>query len=160
MDRSSDRSRYFDNDLNKWNYKDNTVQVGVGYFYAVTSVDSSDNESGFTNRNTDALVTATLPEETALNVSVFPNPFRLVSGLPTSGEENSIIFTHLPAVCTIRIYTLSGDLVRTLEHDNPNSGEEIWDQLSDSRQKTAAGVYLYTVESDVGTAKGTLMLIK
>ena len=47
-----------------------------------------------------------------------------------------------------------------LEHDSQISGEEVWDQLSDARQKTAAGIYLYTVESDVGHAKGTLLLIK
>jgi hypothetical protein len=70
------------------------------------------------------------------------------------------VFTNLPAKCAVRIYTVSGDLVRTLEHDNPNSGEHVWDQLTDSRQKTAAGIYLYTVESEVGNAKGTLVLIK
>ncbi|MDZ7393311.1 MAG: hypothetical protein ONB25_10505 [candidate division KSB1 bacterium] len=160
ISRSTDRSRFFDAELGKWKYKDNTVQVGVGYYYAVTSVDKSGLESGMTNRNTKALVTARQPAENALHVSVFPNPFRLVSGLPTSGEESSIVFTNLPAKCTIRIYTVSGELVRTLEHDNPNSGEHVWDQLSDSRQKTAAGVYLYTVESEVGNAKGTLLLIK
>ena len=158
--RKTDRDRFFDADIGKWKYKDNTVQVGVGYFYAVTSIDSSGHESGFTNVNEQALVTARTPAENALNVSVFPNPFRLVSGLPTAGEESSIVFTNLPAVCTIRIYTVSGDLVRTLEHDNPNSGEEVWNQLTDSRQKTAAGIYLYTVESNVGNAKGTLLLIK
>lgn len=156
----SDRTRYFDTELGKWKYKDNTVQVGVGYFYAVTSVDASGNESGMVNRNTQPLRTARAPAENALTVSVFPNPFRLVSGLPTAGEESSIVFTNLPAKCTVRIYTVSGNLVRTLEHDNPSSGEEVWDQLTDSRQKTAAGVYLYTVASDVGNAKGTLLLIK
>ena len=100
------------------------------------------------------------PAENTLNVSVFPNPFRLVSGLPTAGEESSLVFTNLPEVCTIRIYTVNGELVTTLEHNNPNSGEEVWQQLSDARQKTAAGIYLYTVESEVGTAKGTILLIK
>lgn len=160
LTRSYNVERYFDNDLGKWKYTDDRVDVGVGYFYAVTSVDNEGNESGFTNRNTDQLVTARQPAENTLNVSVFPNPFRLVSGLPTAGEESSIVFTNLPEKCTIRIYTVSGDLVRTLEHNNPNSGEEVWDQLSDSRQKTAAGAYLYTVQSDVGNAKGTLLLIK
>ncbi|MCR4439335.1 MAG: hypothetical protein QHJ34_08845 [bacterium] len=160
ISRSTDRSRFFDAELGQWKYKDNTVQVGVGYYYAVTSVSTKGQESGMTNRNTKALVTARQPAENALQVSVFPNPFRLVSGLPTSGEESSIVFTNLPAKCTIRIYTVSGELVRTLEHDNPNSGEHVWDQLSDSRQKTAAGIYLYTVESAVGNAKGTLLLIK
>jgi hypothetical protein len=156
----SDRSRYFDNELGKWKYKDNTVQVGVGYYYAVTSVDKDGRESGMTNRNTEALVTAREPAENALNVSVFPNPFRLVSGLPTAGEESSLVFTNLPEVCTIRIFTVNGELVTTIEHKNPNSGEEVWQQLTDSRQKTAAGIYLYTVESEVGTAKGTILLIK
>ncbi|MBC7188024.1 MAG: hypothetical protein H5U38_13400 [Calditrichaeota bacterium] len=160
ISRSTDRSRFFDAELGQWKYKDNTVQVGVGYYYAVTSVSTKGQESGMTNRNTKALVTARQPAENALQVSVFPNPFRLVSGLPTSGEESSIVFTNLPAKCTIRIYTVSGELVRTLEHDNPNSGEHVWDQLTDSRQKTAAGIYLYTVESAVGNAKGTLLLIK
>jgi len=156
----SSRSRDFDSDLGKWKYKDNAIQVGVGYFYAITSIDNAGNESGMTNRNPKAIFTATQPTQNTLNVSVFPNPFRLVSGLPTSGEESSIIFTNLPARCVIRIYTVNGEQVRKLEHDNPNSGEEVWDQLTDSRQKTAAGIYLYTVESDVGSAKGTLLLIK
>jgi len=159
--RTSHRRTYFNKDNSgKWKYTDNTVKVGVGYFYAVTAIDSNDQESGRTNRNITALVTATEPAKDALKVSVFPNPFRLVSGLPTAGEENSIVFTNLPAACTIRIFTVSGDLVRTLKHENPNSGEEVWDQLTDSRQKTAAGIYIYTVESEVGSAKGTLVLIK
>jgi len=158
--RSTDRSRYLDSELGVWKYKDNNIQVGFGYYYAVVSVDTDGNESGMTNRNTQALRTTREPAEDALNVRVFPNPFRLVSGLPTSGEESSIVFTNLPALCTIRIYTVNGELVRTMEHDNANSGEEVWNQLSDSRQKTSAGIYLYTVESDVGHAKGTLLLIK
>ncbi|MBN2089906.1 hypothetical protein JW964_09835 [candidate division KSB1 bacterium] len=160
IDRQTDRSRFFDNELGKWKYKDNAIQVGFGYFYAVTSVDAAGNESGITNRNTTALIPARRPAESALNVKVFPNPFRLVSGLPTAGEETSIIFTNLPEICTIRIYTINGELVRTLEHQNPNSGEEVWNQLTEARQKTAAGIYLWTVESSVGHAKGTLVLIK
>ncbi|MCI0512143.1 hypothetical protein L0128_02925 [candidate division KSB1 bacterium] len=160
IDGSTDRSRFFDDKLGKWKYKDNAIQVGVGYFYAVTAIDATNHESGMTNRNPSAMVTVRKPAENALNVKVFPNPFRLVSGLPTAGEESSIIFTNLPACCTIRIYTINGELVRTMQHDNPNSGEEVWNQLSDARQKTAAGMYFYTVTSEVGNAKGTLVLIK
>jgi hypothetical protein len=47
-----------------------------------------------------------------------------------------------------------------LEHNNPNSGEEIWDQLTDARQRTAPGIYFWTVESKSGNAKGSLLLIK
>jgi hypothetical protein len=40
------------------------------------------------------------------------------------------------------------------------SGEEVWDQLTDARQRTATGVYFWTVESETGSARGTLLLLK
>jgi len=143
-----------------WAYKDDEISLGVSYYYTVTSGDSTGEESFMTNRITKPVTAANLPSENTLNVRVFPNPFRRKSGFPTPGEENSIVWTNLPAQCKIRIYTSSGDLVRTVEHDNPNVGEAVWDQLSDAKQKTAPGIYFWTVDSNVGTAKGTLLLIK
>lgn len=158
--KTTDRSRFYNSQDNKWVVEDQTISLGAGYFYAVTSVDSSNNESWLTNRNETAITATQSPAENALNVKVFPNPFKEVSGFPTSGTENFIVFSNLPAQCTIRIYTTSGERVRTLIHDNINTGEEVWDQLSDSRQRTAPGIYFYTVESAVGNAKGTLIIIK
>lgn len=158
--RNADRTRYYDADNNQWVYEDQTISLGAGYFYAVTSVDSAGKESWLTNRNETAITAARSAAENALNVKVFPNPFREVSGFPTAGTENYIQFTNLPAVCTIRIYTSSGELLRTLEHDNPVSGEEVWDQLTDARQRTSPGIYFYTVESTVGNATGTIVIIK
>jgi len=134
--------------------------MGAGYFYAVTAVDVAGNESWFTNRNETAVKAASLPDSTTLNISVFPNPFREVSGFPLTEDANSIVWTNLPETCTIRIYTSNGEMVQKMEHNNPNSGEEVWDQLTSSRQRTAPGIYFWTVESAVGTAKGTLILIK
>ncbi len=158
--RSNDRERWFNEDLNLWIYEDNTINLGVSYYYAITCLDSSGRESFRTNRNEKAIRAANLPAENTLNVTVFPNPFREVSGFLTSGEENSIVWSHLPETCKIRIYTSSGELVRTIGHDNPNSGEAVWDQLSDARQRTAPGIYFWTVESAVGNARGTLLIIK
>ncbi len=158
--KSTDIKRYLDNDLNKWVYEDYNISLGVGYFYGVTSVDSSGNESWITNRNESPVYAAKTPAPNALNVKVFPNPFRKESGFPVAGSENSIVWSNLPEKCTIRVYTSSGELVVKLEHDNPNSGEETWKQLSDARQRTAPGIYFWTVESEVGNAKGTLLIIK
>lgn len=158
--RSTDRTRFYDAENNKWVFEDQTISLGAGYFYAVTSSDSAGKESWLTNRNEIAITATRTPAANTLNVKVFPNPFKEVSGFPTSGTENFIVFSNLPAVCTIRIYTTSGELVRTLDHDNPNSGEEVWDQLTDARQRTAPGIYFYTVDSGVGTAQGTLLIIK
>ena len=155
-----DVTRYFDSKNNQWVYEDKSISLGAGYFYTITSVDSSGNESWWTNRNQTAVKAARQAAENALNVKVFPNPFKKVSGFPTSGSENDIVWTNLPGNCTIRIYTSSGEIVKTMVHDNPNSGEETWDQLTDARQRTAPGIYFWTVESSVGNAKGTLIIIK
>lgn len=158
--RSFDVATYFDAQNNQWVYEDKNISIGAGYYYTVTSFDSAGNESWWTNRNETAVTAARYAAANALNVKVFPNPFKVVSGFPTSGSENNIVWTNLPAHCTIRIYTSSGERIRTLTHDNSNSGEETWDQLTDARQRSAPGIYFWTVQSDVGNAKGTLIIIK
>lgn len=158
--RSTDVDRYWDAENDRWLYEDRTISLGAGYYYAVTSVDSNNVESYFTNLNADPIYATRAPAANTLDVTVFPNPFREISGFPISGQENSIVWTNLPERCTIRIYTSSGELVRTLEHNNALSGEEVWDQLSNARQRTAPGIYFWTVDSPVGMAKGTLLIIK
>ena len=156
----SHKNLFFDELENEWVYQDNSISLGAGYFYAVTSMDSSDVEGGLTNRNVDPIFATRNPAEDVLNVKVFPNPFKMVSGFPVSGSENSIVWTNLPAQCTVRIYTSSGELVKTMEHDSEFSGEETWNQLSDARQRIAPGIYFWTVESSKGNTKGTLLIIK
>ncbi len=152
--------QYFNHETGRWQYDDKSVNLGVSYYYAVTAKDSSGNESWLTNRNSEPVLVASFPDSTAQNVKVFPNPFREKSGFPANEDANSIVWTGLPAKCTIRIYTSAGELVKTLKHNNANSGEEVWDQLTDSRQRTAPGIYFWTVESSVGNAQGSLVLIK
>ncbi|MEP7217546.1 MAG: hypothetical protein ABI876_01450 [Bacteroidota bacterium] len=50
-------------------------------------------------------------------VTVVPNPYLIDHvGQPTTTDRR-LYFTHLPAQCTIQIYTEAGELVQTLEHD-------------------------------------------
>lgn len=160
VDNATDRTRYFDEARNEWRYIDNSASLGVRYFYAVTAIDTDGHQSWLTNRNEEAVTVTSSPSADALGVRVFPNPFREVSGFPSTGDENSIVWNNLPARATIRIYTAGGELVRTLEHDDAASGQKVWDQLSDARQRTAPGMYFWTVQSDVGAAQGTLLIIK
>jgi hypothetical protein len=140
-------------------FPDTTVELGKGYFYAVVAFDSSGNESGKTNLYPEP-VYAIRPPSTKLDVKVAPNPFKRVSGWTTPGDEYKLMFFNLPQKCTIRIFTVSGNLVRVIEHNNPNSGCEFWDQFTDSRMRVASGIYLYSVESDVGSAKGTILIVR
>jgi hypothetical protein len=67
-------------------------------------------------------------------------------------------FTHLPDKATIRIYTLAGDLVQTLQHQG--SGTEDWNMLSSNGQGIAPGLYFYHIESEVGEKVGKFAVVK
>lgn len=109
-----------------------------------------------------------------LKVSVFPNPYRIdhdyshfekgapVGDTPQSGRR--INFINLPPKCTIRVYTLDGDLVQQINHDkNPgasDSGVDSWDLLSRNAQPAASGMYLFVVESAEGRYVGKILIIQ
>jgi hypothetical protein len=109
-----------------------------------------------------------------LNVKVVPNPYVVFNAWEKSSEQRFVRFTHLPNECTIRIYTVAGDLVKILKHVDTKvqpldqGGTETWDFTNESPGSTgtaisgqlvASGVYIYHVESKVGEAVGKLAFI-
>jgi hypothetical protein len=62
-------------------------------------------------------------------------------------------------VCTIRVYTLAGDLIRTIDHTN-GSGAEDWDMLNKDQMGIVPGVYFYHVDSKYGQKLGKFVVIK
>ena len=86
-------------------------------------------------------------------IRVVPNPY-VVSSLfePELGELRleplrQIQFINLPARCTIYIFSVAGDLVKTLYHDS-QGGTEVWDLRTESGREVAPGVYIYVVKTD------------
>jgi hypothetical protein len=70
------------------------------------------------------------------------NPFR------TGRGERRIYFINLPPQCTIRIYTVRGYLVDTIEHNgSTTNGSESWNLISKDGQDIAYGVYIYHVDA-------------
>jgi hypothetical protein len=104
----------------------------------------------------------------ALNVKVVPNPYIVSHEWQYSFEYRRLKFINLPAECTIRIFTLSGELIRVLQHHhttesgvtNDAGGDEWWDMLSATRNRVVSGVYLFHVESDVGEQTGKFVIIR
>ena len=155
-------------------YEDKGV-LGVGYYYGVTSYDTGHNEpwppdptvtsvpsleSGLVNANSESVYPMAGTSDNLNDVRVYPNPFRQDSHLRGVGEEYRLEFVNIPAICTIRIDTLAGELVKTIEHDD-GSGDESWGsktlgdyQVNKFLQYVAPGTYLYHVESHVSGHKG------
>ena len=86
-------------------------------------------------------------------VAVVPNPYvGADSWEPTTtsvGRGNRFVyFIHLPSKCTIRIYTISAQLVQTLYHDsNIDNGQEPWNLISRDGMNIAYGVYVFHVDA-------------
>jgi len=98
-------------------------------------------------------------KEELSEIKVVPNPYIAHALWETTEGIRKIQFTHLPDECTIRIYTLAGDLVRVIEHNN-GTGAEDWDLLNKNQQGIVPGVYFYHVDSRYGEKLGKFAVIK
>ena len=102
------------------------------------------------------------------NIYVVPDPYVVSASWEkplfySSGRgERRIDFVNLPQECTIRIYTMSGTLVKTLAHSSTLSdGSKSWDLITDDGLTVAFGIYIYHVDAPkIGTKVGRFALIK
>lgn len=93
-------------------------------------------------------------------IQVIPNPYRSSADWEYGGERR-VVFVGLPGEATIRIYTAAGALVRTLDHENPDSDQESWDLKNTSGEEVAPGLYLWDVDAgEVGSIAGKMMIMK
>ncbi len=134
--------------------------IGDNRYYSVISVDEFGNESGKTNlikfqKNIGAV-------EKLDKVYAVPNPFYVNSGFSDQQFADKIGFYGLPPRCTIRVFSYSGNLVETIEHDVPvYSTENEWLQITKNGQSIASGVYFYVVTTPEGDqTEGKFIVIK
>jgi len=73
-------------------------------------------------------------------IRVVPNPYMATSFIDLSPQSRRMEFVNLPDLCTIRIYTLGGNLVNVLNHISSNrngwGNYTDWDQLDMYNQPT------------------------
>jgi hypothetical protein len=82
-------------------------------------------------------------------IKVVPNPFIGANEITRGRGRQRILFTNLPPQATIRIYTISGNLVRILEHGD-GSGTTEWDVRTRFDLLVASGNYYYHVTTPDG----------
>ncbi len=80
-------------------------------------------------------------------IAITPNPYRGASEYEAQGSENRVRIVNLPAQATVRIFTLSGTLLRTLQKSNPATTTIDWDLNSEAGLQVASGMYLIHVEA-------------
>jgi len=146
---------------------------GFTYQYAVTSFDRGYNIGSSTQglvKTDHCPVTEGMPypcrdELVPLDIQVdaqndlydvyaVPNPFRSGSSRLTAENyhdfpDDVIRFVNVPPSCTIRVYTVAGDLVWETTHD-ASTGNVEWDVTNQNSQDVSSGVYLYRVDKPNG----------
>ena len=158
-----------------YTYKDLSVSIGNGYYYSITSFDNgrsswtgvqtvnnvpSMESSIFANRIADPFIATLPPKQNLDEILVVPNPFVIGEGFSRPGEQDRIQFVNIPNPCTIRIYTVRGDLVRTLEAGQGDGAIVSWDQVTDFGQFVESGVYIYHVEFNGNTKIGKFAIVR
>ena len=101
-------------------------------------------------------------------IKVVPNPYFAASAFEgqntfASGRgPREIQFRYLPNECTIRIYSIAGELVKTIYHSSPlESGTGRWDLLTEDNLSAAYGMYVYHINApNIGEKIGKLAIIK
>ncbi|MFO7897169.1 MAG: hypothetical protein R6U84_09575, partial [Candidatus Cloacimonadales bacterium] len=127
----------------------------------------------------------TLARDNMDDIHVVPNPYVGKSKFDGRRENDDkgdksrrLWFVNLPEKCTIKVFTLAGDLVDTIEHNGAAeediisvskaaqhgikaSGMASWDLLSRNNQIIAPGVYLFSViDEDDNKKVGKFVIIK
>jgi hypothetical protein len=86
------------------------------------------------------------PDSTLEERHVFPNPFVL-------SEHQYLVFRNTPSDATVRIYTLSGKLVKEVTGN-------LWDGRDQSDELVSSGVYIYSIDAGTGEQTGKFAVIK
>jgi hypothetical protein len=118
-------------------YLDGGLELGRTYYYRLFAVDLAANESAPSDTVQQALESSDVPESTVASVSLIrPNPFT---------REASIAYTvpSRGAAVTIRIYDVSGRLVRTVADARQDGGSYTvsWDGRDWANRAVSPGIY-------------------
>jgi hypothetical protein len=130
------------------------IDPGWQYHYKITAVDYSGNESEHTGPSTVTGVPSAVPTRFALHQNT-PNPFNPTTliryDVPGSGGH-----------VTLRIYDVTGRLVRTLVDGPHTAGEKrvIWYGQDNWGNHVATGVYFYRMTTPGFTTTKKMVLLR
>ncbi len=157
------------------------LSESVGMYFAVTAYDFGNPVTSLSPLESSQMINmkyvyAIAKGDQAEEVAVYPNPYKITENYVELGYEDPdrggfvefdrrVWFTGLPSKCTIRIFTLDGDLVRQVEHDDSTSpegpGVNFWNLISRNTQAVVSGIYIYSIDAESGFHQlGKIAIIK
>ncbi len=164
-----------------YSYTISGLSESVGMYYSVTAYDFGNPVTNLSPLESSQTINvkyvyAIAKGDQAQEVAVYPNPYKITGNYVELGYEDPdrsgfvefdrrIMFAGLPSKCTIRIFTLDGDLVREIYHDDSTSpegpGVNYWDLISRNTQAVVSGIYIYSIDGESGFHQlGKIAIIK
>ncbi len=155
---------------NTHTYIDENILFGAQYYYYVQAgvrIDDND-QNAFPSSRGKIIWTSRLwyPQNTFsfgkrtyqddLNkVVMAPNPYNFNDPLIKDygwTSDRGILFFNLPPTVNIKIFTENGDLVKTIDHDEPitKTGSDYWNMTNENRQPVASGIYIVVFQKPTG----------
>ncbi len=154
--------------LGQYYFDDTDLIPGHTYYYVVRAFDKGVEGAGIlmSSRTGNYREIKTVRTEATgaspilSDIYVYPNPYKGSHPGEAGGEVNpskglieyprKLYFMHLPANgvpgrCKIKIFSLAGDHLATLDHCN-GTEQETWNLITKNRQEIVSGIYLYVVE--------------
>jgi hypothetical protein len=162
--------------IGRYSFTDRNVTNGMVYFYSITPYakwyDATTGRwveiQAMPASNEDiAIIPRADAQDKLGKITVVPNPYvggaqwdLTPSDIDPTGTK--IGFYGLPrAKSTLRIFSLAGDLIREIEHDGADgNGTVWWNLVTRNGQDVVSGVYLFSVESDMGTYVGKFVIVR
>jgi hypothetical protein len=152
-----------------YEYSDESPVRGNSYYYAVTAFDNGTAngndfdgpagvlESTILHNFTTTGAQLVKPGGRLEDIVVAPNPYNISAADKNfPGEPNKIMFFNVPSICTIRIFTETGDLVKVIEHEG--AGDKAWGSIPQEHQATdigqliTSGLYIAHIETPDGSS--------
>lgn len=150
-------------------YNDTSAAINVAHFYYLVAVgDAADNNGGantpagrlhsgrYYTQTFDPAYRRTAAAgslaEVKGKIRVVPNPYNIgadPSRLLFPNEQDKIAFVNIPGICTIKIYSELGELVKTIDHTD-ETGSQDYDLTTSSNQIIASGVYIAVIQTPKG----------
>jgi len=175
--------------VGRYSYVDTHVLNGFPYFYSVVPLSLVPGDSAGADitlqgnpsaSNAQVVYPRGDSRNDQANVFVVPNPYKGGAqwDLVPREEDPSgtkVTFMNLPRTKgTIHIYTIAGDLVKDIPFDGrPPSdlqygkdavtggrGSAPWNLISRNGQKIVTGIYLYSVDTELGKQIGRFIIIR
>ncbi len=88
---------------------------------------------------------ATTAAEALDLIGISPNPYKGFSAYEVDLTSDKARFTNLPTRASIKVFSLAGTLVKTIEKNSPSASLE-WDLTTDEGLPLASGMYLIHVD--------------